>query len=364
MVACLDVLDAVLAGQPTPLPQNNPPDSDDEDIAIGSSSRQISTALAGLKAQQAQVIEVLGGLAARQPRALPPAPGPQIRQPAYCITVSLADVPADAPLRKLSLGDVKAAVDSALRKSIVPALHGTSVHSVRRDRAKLFVHATSAEHKSALVKFADEWLIALGGEVKLAKRRIALQVDLVSTKYNPHSPAALDALHLTNPTTLISRDHLDSVRWIHDTKASKAARSSLVLIVSDVDTARNIIREGLCILGEFCPANALAPTVRQCFRCQGFGHETSQCAKQSPPRPLACGRCASLQHATSGCVCPSQPSCVALRSCPHIKPRCINCGGNHKAFDAFCPRKAEALAQAQSSPSYIALTHELLHKPL
>lgn len=368
MTACVDVLDAVLSSRPVPRAANVPPDSDDEEDLFTSPSRQLSEALADLKSQNAQVIDALGKMAPamRLPRvsAAPPAPGPHFRQPAFCVTVALADVPADAPVRRLSLGDVKAAIDSALRKSAVPALHATSTHSVRRDRSRIFVHATSAEHRTALVKFPDEWLVALGPGVKLARRRISLQVDLVNTKFTLHAATALDALYLTNPTVIASRDHLEDVRWIHGTKAPKSGRSSLVLIVSDADTARAIIHEGLCVLGEYCPAYVQPPVVRQCFRCQGFGHETSQCTKQSPSRPLACGRCASSEHATSGCICPSQPPCIVMRTCTHIKVRCANCHGDHKAFDAFCPLKAEVLAKALASPSYIALTQELQRVPL
>ncbi|KZV77936.1 hypothetical protein EXIGLDRAFT_784546 [Exidia glandulosa HHB12029] len=326
----------------------------------------LSTTLADLKEQNAQVIDALAQLAptARHPRdsIVLPAPGPQFRQPAFCIVLSLAAVPAGAPLLTLTPADIKASIDSALRTSTVPALSGTSTHSVRRERQKLFVHATSAEHKAALVRFSDEWLIALGPGIKLAVRRVSLQLDLVSTKFDPNSPAALDALHLSNPTTILSRSHLQDVRWLHETKAGKSGRSSLVIIVSDFDTGRGILRDGLCILGEYCPANILPPVVHQCYRCQGFGHQSSQCLKQQQPRPLACGRCASPDHATSGCKCPARPTCIAMRRCTHVILRCANCKGAHKAFDANCPVKAAALKQATQSTSYLALWQELTHR--
>lgn len=247
MSACVDLLEVALAGQPTRRFPGRDPDSDDEDHPLAS-------ALADLKAQQAQVIDALANLApsTRKPRDsnAPPAPGPRIRQPAFCITVSLASVPVNDPLHRLTAADVKAAIDAALRQSKIPVLFGLSTHSVRRDRGKLFVHATSADHKAALIQYPDEWLRALGPGTKLAVRKIALQVDLVSTHFNPNNPAALDALHLSNPTVITHREHLHAVRWMHETRAGKSGRSSLVLTVTDLDTAKKVVHEeapGLCL---------------------------------------------------------------------------------------------------------------------
>ncbi|EJD47326.1 hypothetical protein AURDEDRAFT_163537 [Auricularia subglabra TFB-10046 SS5] len=221
----------------------------------------LSTALADLKAQNAQVITAIAQLAppARpQPDSIvPPASGPQFRQPAYCITVSLTAVPGDAPLLSLPPADIKAALDAALRVSSIPALRGTATHSVRRNRDRLFVHATSDGHKTLLLRFSEEWLPALGRGAKLATRRVSIQVDLVSTRFEAGSPVALDALQLANPTTVTSRDQLKSVRWLHESRAGRSGRSSLALIVKDFDTARRIIYDGLCVLGEYCPANLL-----------------------------------------------------------------------------------------------------------
>ncbi|KZV97693.1 hypothetical protein EXIGLDRAFT_702869 [Exidia glandulosa HHB12029] len=206
----------------------------------------LSSALADLKAQNAQVIDAIAQLApaTRVPRdsIVPSASGPQFRTPSFSLAVSLAAVPRDAPLLSLPPADIKAAIGTALRSSKVPALNSLAIHSVRLNRGKLFVHVTSDNHMALLSRFAEEWLPALGRGVKLASRKVVLQVDLVSTRFDPGSASALDALHLSNPTTIVSRDQLESVHWLHQSKAGKASRSSLALTVKDFDTARNILR--------------------------------------------------------------------------------------------------------------------------
>ncbi|KZV78863.1 hypothetical protein EXIGLDRAFT_822376 [Exidia glandulosa HHB12029] len=326
----------------------------------------LSSALADLKAQNAQVIDAIAQLApaTRVPRdsIVPSASGPQFRTPSFSLAVSLAAVPRDAPLLSLPPADIKAAIGTALRSSKVPALNSLVIHSVRLNRGKLFVHVTSDDHMALLSRFAEEWLPALGRGVKLASRKVVLQVDLVSTRFDPGSASALDALHLSNPTTIVSRDQLESVHWLHQSKAGKASRSSLALTVKDFDTARKIVYDGLCVLGEYCPANLLPPTVHQCYRCQGFGHESTQCLKQHPPRPLSCGRCASHDHSTGSCACPARPACMDKRKCTHITFCCANCRGPHKAFDSCCPVKTAAIERAISTSSYTALWKELTHK--
>ncbi|KZV99811.1 hypothetical protein EXIGLDRAFT_762274 [Exidia glandulosa HHB12029] len=194
----------------------------------------LSSALADLKAQNAQVMDAITQLA------------PATSAPPRSLSLSLS---RDAPLLSLPPADIKATIGTALQSSKVPALNSLAIHLVRLNHGKMFMHVTSDDHMALLSCFAEEWLSALDRGAKLASRKVVLQVDLVSTRFDPGSASALDALHLSNPTTIVSRDQLESVHWLHQSKAGKASHSSLALTVKDFDTARKIVvYDGLCVL--------------------------------------------------------------------------------------------------------------------
>ncbi|KZV99065.1 hypothetical protein EXIGLDRAFT_746381 [Exidia glandulosa HHB12029] len=348
---CLDILESlqdVLGTLPAEAVADRVPD---QYAAIAESLARITSAL------DRPAVAQTSPASAHTPRSTKPS-----RTFPLSIPLSLDAVPPNSHLLKIPSSQIKTSLDAAISKSEVLAATGSHIHSVKRDRTRLFVHAISLGQKEALVKFQDEWLPALGTGVRIAVRKIILQADLVDTRFDPTAESALDAIAVANPTT-VRREHLAAVSWVHGDAVVKSGRSSLSLTVTDIAPARELIREGLCILGEHCCVNLQVPGVKQCFRCQGFGHLSSTCLKQQERRPLACGRCASA-HPTSDCTCPAATKCTDMRSCTHVKVSCVNCGDSHKAFSLACPVKAKAVSAAQSSPAYVALLNELLYPPL
>lgn len=394
--ACLDALDADAT-------RSNPPSSAaDLDESGGSLPRDGGSALAAegspldcgstglakiMERLHAQHLEVMGKLASLSnsptssascshnappaPRSsAPPArPDRQTIAPPQAQSLSLAiaisDLDANSPLRKQSAPELKRNIESQLAASNVPHLSKTLIHSVRRDRTRLHVHAIDAAQKNALLKHPGEWLLKLDPKASIVVRKIALQADLVTTKFDPTSANAITALAASNPTVITDQSVVISVRWLHDSKRGKTPDySSLIVTVTSADTARDLIHHGICILGENSPVYVQPPTAQQCYRCQGFGHPSSLCRTQVSPRPLACARCASHDHFTSQCECPATVKCTDMRSCTHVKVCCVNCGGPHKAFAAVCPVKADELNKALSSHSYVSLVNELTAAPL
>ena len=60
------------------------------------------------------------------------------------------------------------------------------------------------------------------------------------------------------------------------------------------------------------------PSPLRCFKCQKFGHYKSVCK-----RTATCALCGQAEHDASPCGGP---------------PKCVNCNGNHSAFDKSCPK--------------------------
>ena len=72
--------------------------------------------------------------------------------------------------------------------------------------------------------------------------------------------------------------------------------------------------------------------LKQCFKCQKYGHIGTQCKA-----PTACGYCA-LEHDTRDC--PSKLD----RNTPR---KCTLCRGEHEAWSRLCPTRKDEIAKAK-----------------
>lgn len=351
----------------------------DVGVPLDCGSTVLAKIMDRLDAQHANVMRAIAGIPSvsgpahnantpPRPPAPPAPPGAPIpappQNPSLSLAINLTDLDADSPLLKQSAAELKLLIESHLAASSAPHLSMAHIHSIRRDRTKIYIHAITLAQKTALARCPDEWLTKIDPKAAISVRKIALQANLVSTKFNASAPTAIAALASSNPTVITDSDDVLSVRWLHDTKRGKtSAHSSLVITVTNADTARDLISHGICILGENCPVQVQPPTAHQCRLCQHFGHISTTCRDQPHPHPRACARCACKDHYTSNCECPAPVKCTDMRTCTHIKLKCVNCGGAHKSFASICPVKANEIAKALSSPAYVALVRELTAPP-
>lgn len=121
---------------------------------------------------------------------------------------------------------------------------------------------------------------------------------------------------------------LASIRWIKPPmKRSSAQRKVFALLqITDVQTANDIIREGLCVDNERISVRKDKREPLRCAKCQKFNHIAKNCT--SPQN--TCGTCGN-QHRTSDCNsyrttrctnCRSQQHASWSRSCPEFMKRC------------------------------------------
>ena len=94
---------------------------------------------------------------------------------------------------------------------------------------------------------------------------------------------------------------------------------------------------------ERCRVRPFIPNPRRCYKCQRFGHISKFC-KQSE----ACAQCGSNEHSHT-----RETPCME-------EPWCVNCKGQHAAFDRRCPRlKVEKEAQRLKTIQNIPMTQAI-----
>lgn len=140
---------------------------------------------------------------------------------------------------------------------------------------------------------------------------------------------------------------INRIRWLHNPEAqAKRAqpegktRGTLIVSVPTQALQLKIVKNGIIIDSQLFEARLYDHSlqVKQCFKCNQWGHTQTACGKQEK-----CGQCAG-PHAT--------------RVCPKERTSCVNCGRQHRAwqrkecntFQAYLEgiqaKKANLLAQS------------------
>ena len=170
-----------------------------------------------------------------------------------------------------------------------------------------------------------------------------MSASAVPTSFDPSAPNARGAIYEANQACIPSPSSVLSVRWLHNRRPDRNAKSAstLVLAVAERATAEALVKRHLNVGGTCCLTAHYTPPALQCYYCQAFGHIAKACPHISDPSRQKCGRCAG-NHGIRECHCPATPKCANARACLHIEARCANCNEPHKAFSNACPVKARA----------------------
>jgi len=104
---------------------------------------------------------------------------------------------------------------------------------------------------------------------------------------------------------------------VRKTKIGKT-HQSIIVTMEDAEAADRCIINHFFIESQSFEAEKYAPQyrLRQCYKCQEFGHTANKCKNNSK-----CGKCA-FNHPTV--------------ECSSDEHKCINCGGNHEAWHKEC----------------------------
>ena len=106
-------------------------------------------------------------------------------------------------------------------------------------------------------------------------------------------------------------------------KNPSAPTQSIVIFTGCPKAANDAIIEGVRIKGRYYAARRYITQnqIRQCFKCQGYGHKAELCTRKT-----TCGNCAQ-EHET--------------KSCTEGKSKCAQCTGEHPAWHRECPRRVK-----------------------
>ncbi|KAK4097326.1 hypothetical protein N658DRAFT_561865 [Parathielavia hyrcaniae] len=108
----------------------------------------------------------------------------------------------------------------------------------------------------------------------------------------------------------------------------------LLIEVHTVEEANKLIDRGAIVDYSVYPCERFEGAARAtiCYKCGTWGHKAAFC-KEKEARCLICGCGAHTQDETAREL---EAQCPARRDPAINKPRCLNCGGAHPAFDAGC----------------------------
>ena len=109
------------------------------------------------------------------------------------------------------------------------------------------------------------------------------------------------------------------ISWQKKKYNEDKTHASLILDLATAEEANRIVEKGLVVDYDVHTAAIYCRSweIKQCFKCQGYGHIATLCKKRE-----TCGHCAG-EHPTKECPNPE-------------KPKCTNCGKNHPTWDSRC----------------------------
>jgi hypothetical protein len=104
-------------------------------------------------------------------------------------------------------------------------------------------------------------------------------------------------------------------------RSPNTSTQSIVIFTRCPKEANDAIVDGIRIEGRYYAAKRynLQHQIKQCFKCQGYGHKADRCTRKT-----VCGRCAQ-EHET--------------RTCTQEVNKCTHCSGTHPAWHHECPRR-------------------------
>lgn len=218
------------------------------------------------------------------------------------------------------------------------------------------IHTANHADAWTLLNVSNVWIPFLDNNGTAFKRTYGVLVHSVETLKSIIDPSCAtecvekirsENSHLHAGITVVY------VGWLSN-KAKIRSESSLIVEFETPEDANRVIREGLIVGGRRreCELYDRRCKIRQCYRCQRYGHIGTQCIEE-----VACGFCAEA-HDTRDCLKKGN-----ARSCP----RCALCNGSHSAWSRICNARLnelERVAQAhRSRRTYYNIVQDKDRKP-
>jgi hypothetical protein len=131
-------------------------------------------------------------------------------------------------------------------------------------------------------------------------------------------------------------------------RSSTGKHAVVVLHMSSVVAAQEACRRGVVFEAQCFdvePYHA-ATQVRRCYKCHKFGHIARYCSNQA-----RCGCCSGVAHEGGEANCPEKGE--------GGRKKCVNCRGDHPAWDQGCPIATKEVKRAREAYQYRPLQFEV-----
>ena len=267
------------------------------------------------------------------------------------VVVTIRDPTTVLSLRAMNPRNLNAHVERAIAQSGNENIDSIKVLSSNQLRSgDLSIRTATSKEVEALKQFADDWVHRIGNRatLRITTYGIIAHGMRTSTIDMERFEETRDQLLLDNKP-FIPQAEIRYVGWLTRNAPTKAA-SSVIIEFSKAEDANKIIDEGLIWQGEVfqCERYERQCRVKQCFKCQHYGHIGTQCKAT-----IACGYCAQ-QHESRDC-----PSKLER----NIPRKCAACRGEHEAWSYQCPTRKEERAKARAAYDVRPYYHPVAETP-
>ena len=267
------------------------------------------------------------------------------------VVVTIRDPTTVLSLRAMNPRNLNAHVERAIAQSGNENISGIRVLSSNQLRSgDLSIKTATSSETEALKQFADDWVNRVGNRASIRITTYGVIAHSIRTStMDMDKFEELREQVLLDNKPFIPQAEIRYVGWLTRNAPTKAA-SSIVIEFSKPEDANKIIDEGLIWQGEVfqCERYERQCRVKQCFKCQHYGHIGTQCKAT-----IACGYCAQEHESRE---CPSKLD----RNVPR---KCAACQGGHEAWNYQCPTRKEERAKARAAYDVRPYYHPVAETP-
>lgn len=251
------------------------------------------------------------------------------------VIVNIRDPLTIQSLRAMNSCNLKVHVERAIEQSGNENIANVKIVSSNQLKSgDLSIKTANSSEVEALRQFADDWAdrIGSGATVQIPTYGIlAHGIRTRSMDMDKFEDNKAQILQDNRP--FIPQADIRHIGWLTREASAKTA-STIIIEFTRPEDANKIIDEGLIWQGEVfqCERYERQCRVKQCYKCQKYGHIGTQCKA-----PTACGYCAQ-EHNTRDC-----PS----KSGQGVPRKCAACRGEHEAWNRQCPTRKDEIAKAK-----------------
>jgi len=229
-----------------------------------------------------------------------------------------------------------AAVNATLKQSKIQTLNTVEVRAARiLPSGDVRLSLATAREAELLRVYSQDWVKSLGPHAQLQIPTFGVILDgiAVNSINLEDQKAAILSLQTVNHRTLRAQE-VTSISWLNKVKKTKLV-SSLVIEFATAEAANAVIGQGN-LFWEFQSRKARRyirnSRIKQCFKCQRYGHITTQCRNSD-----SCGYCAK-DHKTADCPSINKPQ----------EHKCVLCKKGHVAWAFGCAERQKESTRVEN----------------